>query len=134
MSKVQELVNKLKEFEEKFKEESRAAFAEGCRELFANNPELESFGFQAFTPHFNDGDTCEYSVYADCPNINELRGYDVYSIKDESKKKKIEELQKIVSNFVFAFPTKSIKNIFPDHSEITIYRDGRMEVEDYDHD
>jgi len=137
MSKVQELVNKLKEFEEKFKQESRAVFAEGCRELFANNPELESFGFKNYCPYFCDGDPCRFGVYADYADINGIDGYEIYSIKDGAEKGKLERLQESVRKFIYAFPipTDSFEKIFGDNSAVTVYRDGRIVQEEYsDHD
>jgi hypothetical protein len=131
---VEELVKKLEDFEKQFKEESKKIFAEGCQELFKDNPELESFGFKGYTMHFNDGCPVEYNVYADEPDINQIDGYDVYSIEDAAEKEKIEKLQSVVSEFINAFPTESIKSTFPDHSRITIYRDGKIEITEYDHD
>lgn len=32
------------------------------KEIFIKYPHLEQIGFRAYTPYFNDGDACEYSV------------------------------------------------------------------------
>jgi len=132
--KIKALVDKLEDFHKQFQEQSKTIFAEGSKELFNDNPELESFGFSAFTPYFSDGDENIYRVNGDDPDINGVDGYDVYGVEDKNEKAKLEKLQRTVASFINSFPTESIKNIFPDHSKITVYRDGRMEVEDYAHD
>jgi hypothetical protein len=39
-------------------------------ELFAEAPNLKSFGWTQFTPYFNDGNSCEFGVNFDYPYIN----------------------------------------------------------------
>lgn len=49
---------------------AQAYFEEGCKELFARHPEMESFAWSQYTPYWNDGDVCEFGVYTGDPEIN----------------------------------------------------------------
>jgi hypothetical protein len=60
-----------------FEEKKKAMLAEIQKEfpvmfvdLFKQAPNLKSFGWPQYTPYFNDGDTCEFSVHLDYPWIN----------------------------------------------------------------
>jgi hypothetical protein len=60
-----------------FEEKKKAMLAEIQKEfpgmfvdLFKQAPKLKSFGWTQYTPYFNDGDTCEFSVHLDYPLIN----------------------------------------------------------------
>jgi hypothetical protein len=40
-------------------------FAEGVKGIFEKHPTLEYFSWNQYTPYFNDGDVCEFSVNRD---------------------------------------------------------------------
>lgn len=46
-------------------------FGEGVREIFKKFKDLESFSWTEYTPHWNDGDACEFNVHIDSLAINE---------------------------------------------------------------
>ena len=69
MKKIDELKTKISEANERIKElkkqvqkELQAEFNGALTELFDAYPFVTSLSFTAYTPHFNDGDSCEYSV------------------------------------------------------------------------
>jgi len=37
---------------------SKEVFNDWCKEIFEKHPKVESFGWNQYTPYFNDGDTC----------------------------------------------------------------------------
>jgi hypothetical protein len=85
MKKIDELKTKISEANERINElkkqvqkELQAEFSGALNELFDTYPFVKSLSFTAYTPFFNDGDTCEYNVHHDNCEFN---GYDEY--KDE---------------------------------------------------
>lgn len=82
MKKIDELKTKISEANERIKElkkqvqkELQAEFSGALTELFDAYPFVKSLSFTAYTPFFNDGDTCEYNVHHDNCEFN---GYDEY--------------------------------------------------------
>src|SRR4051794_25138706 len=53
------------------------AFEVGCRELFEEHAELTSFSWNQYTPFFCDGEPCTFSVWSECPDINEECGFEL---------------------------------------------------------
>jgi hypothetical protein len=126
-----ELKNKMKEFKKQYQADGQKMFQEYLKELWATLPEgITSFGFIAYTPYFNDGDTCRYGVYADEPDIN---GEHYWDLEKEDQEKFDDAAEKIAS-FIHSVPKEIIEAMFGDHVRITIYRDGRTETSDYNHD
>lgn len=112
---------------------ARDAFNEGAKILFDANPTLESFGWEQYTPYFNDGDECTFSAHTDEPNVNGRDGYDFYGEEPETKASK--KLQGIVyRDFLKHFDDESLKELFGDHTRVTVKRDGEIETDGYDHD
>jgi hypothetical protein len=149
-------------------------------DLFKQAPNLKSFGWTQYTPYFNDGDTCEFSIHFDYPYINGVNeDYDDVeesgiSIKVHDYKKLetdedvrinaevaekagmswyktrsvgedglcynpqydadaalvVEEIKAVLNNI----PEEFFKDMFGDHVKITLYADGTIEVDGYDHD
>jgi hypothetical protein len=74
---MSDLLNKIKAskaeldiLKAELKQKVYDSFHSICKELFIAYPELNSFGWEQFTPYFNDGDPCEFSSNHDYPNIN----------------------------------------------------------------
>ena len=49
---------------------SKDVFEDGCKNIFEKYPKIESFGWNQYTPYFNDGETCFFSVNTDWIYIN----------------------------------------------------------------
>jgi hypothetical protein len=80
MKKIDELKTKISEANERIKElkkqvqkELQAEFNGALTELFDAYPFVTSLSFTAYTPYFNDGDTCKYEVHH---NYCQFNGYD----------------------------------------------------------
>jgi len=89
MKKIDELKTKISEANERINElkkqvqkELQAEFNGALAELFDAYPFVKSVSFTAYTPYFNDGDTCEYSVHHDYCQFN---GYDEDGDDDNGK-------------------------------------------------
>lgn len=133
------------------------AFDSFCKEIFEKHPKIESFGWSQFTPYFNDGDTCTFSVNTDYISINgeyvddskwvnettvvdwgtwnrELRVYEgrveVPNLDyDAELAKGSDEITEFLRNFDNDFYITR----FGDHAEITVTKDG-VDVDEYEHD
>lgn len=66
MSKLQDQFDKLleerQELNKRFQEKAQELFKETTKEFFAKNPAITAITWTQYTPYFNDGDTCEFSV------------------------------------------------------------------------
>lgn len=122
------------------------AFSDAVKGLFESHPEMEEFSWTQYTPYFNDGDTCEFSANTDQESID-INGEDGYEIASEEEWKggeftplppdKISPLlpaQKAVAEFLSLFDEDDCKSMFGDHAKVVVYRDGKIDVEEYSHD
>src|ERR1700678_1132834 len=74
--KIKELQDQIATIKDEIKKESKIAFDRESCELFTKHPEMTSFRLKAYTPYFNDGDSCTYSVHLDEPYIKEQDSYE----------------------------------------------------------
>lgn len=124
----------------------KSAFSDAAKALFEQHPEMQSFGWAQYTPYFNDGDPCEFSVHNDRDSIS-INGEDAYEIASDSgyssgkrREKPAEELhplyaaQQAAHEFLGQFDESDYETMFGDHCEITVKRDGTIDVEEYSHD
>ncbi|WP_033307382.1 hypothetical protein RFN58_07095 [Streptomyces iakyrus] len=124
-----------------------------------DDPAIVEFGWRQYTPYFNDGDPCEFSVHgtwvrttddADAEEDElEMWGHrslgkipgrrdettgewvkDPYEGPDEARYHRCKALEKAVEGGAFEVV---LLEAFGDHANITVRRDG-IEVEFYDHD
>ncbi len=112
---------------------------------------IKSFSWTQYTPYFNDGDACVFSVYNDYPAIN---GHDEYEGPDAPKYLYGEALAalspeeraeydraqeeyrapyKRVAEFLRSWEEEDFLFMFGDHVEVTVTKDS-IEVDDYSHD
>mgnify|MGYP003347855693 FL=1 len=56
------LLNEQRELQKKFQTTAQALFKETTKEFFDKNPNVTAIVWTQYTPYFNDGDTCEFSV------------------------------------------------------------------------
>lgn len=153
---------KLAALKEDYKKTAEAMFHEGVKELFELHPSLDSFGFTAYSPYFNDGEECTFSALTDYPYINgynddgssmekhfEPRDGDS-NIWDKVGKWKysnnykdrewidgdpvIDVMVKDVKEFLSSFDNDVWQDLIGNHVIVRISKDG-IETEDYsDHD
>ena len=147
-----ELDNFAKQLSELQKQMStlfQTSLKEICQEIFQAYPELVAMQWNQYTPYFNDGDTCEFSVNditiliskcgdGSCDKIEEgtqLYEYDdtsLYEIEEylgrDSKFQSVVKFQKILCK-----NSDTLQDIFGDHCMVTITREGVTTV-DYEHE
>ena len=149
-SAYKEARQKVEEAREAAKRVAKDAFHEGASEIFKNYPEIDGFAVNAFTPYFNDGDTCTFGVSTDYFDVR-LVDEDGWLISDDvdngqewnSTTKTMVQVRdpspllKAVSEiqtFLEEFSDEDYLSVFGDHVRIVVTRKG-VETEDYsDHD
>ena len=82
--KYQELRNKIAEAKRVMEETAKGLFAEMSAELFNENPTLTSFGWNQYTPYFNDGDECVFRCNGSYPTVSMAIDGDVLSYDSNS--------------------------------------------------
>jgi hypothetical protein len=153
MSRYDEIMEKIKTLQAEAKEESRKLFHELAKEFFDTHPNVNSFGWRQYTPYFNDGDVCEFSVHASPDygiTINDVSADDDESLPEfpssrepNYQQKRIEynlardqalHDYKAASEVVNKIDDDLMKELFGDHVTVTVFRDGTCKVNDYEHD
>lgn len=143
-----ELNKKMEEFEKQFREEGSKLFKEITKEVFDQFPEVNSFSWTQYTPYFNDGDECTFGVN----DVDTINGFSEYGDDDENDQKNSEnifekynweksksdkrafEIVETLRAFVNSAPEDVLRSLFGDHARVTVYRDKKAKVEEYEHD
>lgn len=133
---MSDLVNKYKEVRTKIQELQaektilvKQIFTEAAKQLFNKWPQLKSFSWSQYTPYFNDGDTCVFSINHFEPEINGVDYFD----SEASGMTNFEEVRDEVSDLLQQFDDNDFLAMFGDHAKVTVTVDG-IEIEGIDHD
>lgn len=120
---------------------AREAFTEGTREIFQRFPKLQAFRWRQYTPYFNDGDACEFYVYASEPDMKAIGDEDFtdgYEIGDGKYSNEpphpMYDAAQAVSKYLGSFGNDMLERIFGDHVEVTCDREKGASADVYDHD
>ena len=152
-------LNKMhEELTKKIREEASAILKPGLIKFLNDNPKITAISWTQFTPYFNDGEECVFSVndiqfqfsdmeeeYTDGDEWSSLWGYE-YAISPKYHNKPgekpspdvlgsavIKELAELNSNLTSDGMTDALRAAFGDHVRVIVTRKG-IEVEDYEHD
>jgi hypothetical protein len=105
-------LNVLKEtLYSKIRQEGRRALEEGFAKVFKQHPEILSITWMQFTPYFNDGDACTFSVNE--PDF-EIEG------------EKSSELEDFLCDLSYQIldAKKVLEWVFGDHIRVTVTPEG----------
>jgi hypothetical protein len=147
----------IKKLKKEMLEASNNIFTEMTKIIFEEHPKVKSFGWNQYTPYFNDGETCTFSANIDYIYINGMsvdesewiseniitnygtwnREKRVYEGRTEVPNlnydpelvKANDEIREFLSNFDEDFFISQ----FGDHAEITVTEEG-VSVDEYEHD
>lgn len=143
-----------KEFEEKkkiFFEEAQKSFGAILVQEMTKFPLVEGYKWTQYTPYFNDGEPCEFSVNADGYIVNEEvddcyyqpsnTTYDIVNGKIESiprvnlGEKETQEIAclEYMNNLISEQDEDMLLNLYGDHAEIIVTQTD-VTVEEYSHD
>jgi len=156
--KIEALKAKVAELNKQVREESQRLLNEGFTEVFEKYPKLLSFSWNQYTPYFNDGDECTFSVNTDSliPDFTDesaedhdyeyskgdsiwntkTKKYDHAPLSDEKKlnNEAYDELVEIVN----AIDDDTMKATYGNHITVTVSKneDGTLKTstDDYEHD
>ena len=149
--KIKEVIKSYKTKRNELTEFVKNNFQVACQEFFDNNPWLENFSWTQYTQYFNDGDECNFYVQSDteCISINGERVDDIDFLKEEnynrvdgkyvsSPNPNFDQSKfntvKGISSFIQSIDDSLMKDMFGDHKEITVTKNG-VSIEVYeDHD
>lgn len=126
---------KRKELTEQLRKDFPALLAP----LFEKYPSVKNVYWTQYTPYFNDGDTCEFSANVSYAELNHEIDQDEEDDDEENETEKSEvelpenaedEFQEVLSSIDESF----YKDLFGDHVEVIVNRDGTIETEEYEHE
>ncbi len=111
-------------------EEVRTNFSRVIGAIMRKSERIDTYSIQCYTPYFNDGDTCTYSVntWGDV-NKNDENGewQKTWNDKDRSVEEELKKFLESISDDIY-------RDVFGDHIEVTFHRDGTSDVNKYDHE
>lgn len=114
--------------------------------FFDKSKRVDSVSWTQYTPYFNDGDLCEFrcNFYHITDEIDDEEGVDWFDYRVCYGAEYIPEDPKVdheeslllcnLEKSLESLEEELFKEIYGDHSRITVYRTGKVEVEEYDHD
>lgn len=138
MDRFADLKSEMEELRRQMQERGKEVFRTESANLFNDFPDLVSFSWRQYTPYFNDGDECVFSVQ-DYPTVefsdgDLLEDWSSYSRKyQENENETHMDAADAVQELVSAIPEEVMKDIFGDHVSVTVYKD-RVDVDEYDHE
>ena len=98
---------------------------EHFKNIFEKYPQLDRVSWTQYTPYFNDGEECTFSSHHEWAEI-EGEGL-------EYGKPEYEGIKKEIRTFLSQFDDELLKNLFGDHVQIIVSKEG-ISVEEYDHE
>jgi hypothetical protein len=130
------------------RDNAKNVFGDITKDIFNDNPQLASFSWNQYTPYFNDGETCEFHVNRDYYKINNCDdNVDNWTLNNEKYSKEIDlerlsfdsidslkKAFKQINDLLSMFENADLQQMFGDHAEITVNRNGEIEVDEYSHD
>jgi len=154
---LREKQEEIKKLKKEMLEASNKIFTDLTKTIFEDHPKVKSFGWNQFTPYFNDGETCEFSANIDYIQINgepvdesdwinetKITNYGTWNREKREYEGRTEvpnldydpelaaasdEIREFLSNFDEDF----FMSQFGDHAEVTITAEG-VSIDEYEHD
>ncbi len=142
MTKLEELKKMKADYTAALKEHSKGVIAEHYGAVFAAHPDVIGIRWTQYTPHFNDGEACVFGVN----ELEFLFSPDSGIAKKAKAKSSVFDLGdgwlsgygSAAAKFHPVFGTErldeDILEGLGDGVRITIHRDMKMEIDEYDHD
>lgn len=105
---------------------SQEAFRELAQQVFSKYQDVASFSWVQYTPYWNDGDPCVFSVhnYEECIEIN----------GEEQEYGGAHPACSYIVKMLGGFPGEILRDVFGDHCKVIVHKDGKAEVEEYEHE
>lgn len=157
ISEIKEKQLEIDKLKKELNEKQAETFSHGVKKLFEKSEKLTSFSWNQYTPYFNDGDTCYFSVNTDYLVINgeheddanwinekKVISWGTYNREKKAYEGRIEqdnpdydkelaEAVDAVKRFLSIFDNDFYQSQFGDHVEVTVTKNG-IQTDDYEHD
>lgn len=117
---VEDLRMQLQKTGEKF-------LLEHFKDTFSKYPNLKQVQWTQYTPYFNDGEECTFSSNHQWAEIEGIDGELDYNSKE------YKEIKESIREFLSQFDDELLKNLFGDHVEIIVTKEG-ISVQEYEHE
>ena len=108
---------------------------ECVNEIFASNSSIKTIGWTQYTPYFNDGDTCHFSVHTDNIIINDISLYDINEQESisEGYEGAANKLTSCLDSIACIDVGPLIFQELFSEGEVTFYKDGLHKTSYVDH-
>lgn len=154
---IREKQKEIKKLKKEILDSSVKIFTDLTKIIFEKYPKVKSFGWNQYTPYFNDGETCFFSVNTDWIYINgypadesvwinktKIKNFGTWNQKlkkyegrtevlnlnyDEDLSKATDEIREFLNNFDEDF----FMSQFGDHAEVKITSEG-ISIDELEHD
>lgn len=154
---LKEKQNEIKKLKKEMIEASNKIFTDISKSIFEEHPKVKSFSWTQYTPYFNDGETCYFSVNNDYISINDqsvdesdwisetkITKYGTWNREKKVYEGRVEvpnlnydpELAKAadeIREFLKQFDDDFFLEQFGDHAEVVVTEDG-VNINDCEHD
>lgn len=154
---LKEKQDEIKKLKKEMLEASNKIFTDLSKSIFEEHPKVESFSWTQYTPYFNDGETCYFSVNNDYISINgepvdesdwisetKITSYGTWNRDKKVYEGRVEvpnlnydaELAKAadeIRDFLKHFDDDFFLEQFGDHAEVVVTKDG-VSINDCEHD
>lgn len=148
---IEKIVTDFDIVQKEFQGKAQTALKSAFKEFFDGNPRVSQIYWTQYTPHFNDGDECTFSVhemYGIIGSLTKKGDEDEYiddreDTFDSGGKYGDEEFNSTYANEIANFknftrlinrlPDAIFEATFGNHVEVKATRDG-FDVEEYNHD
>lgn len=124
INKIKELSESVKSLTEQVHKINEMIFKLIVTSLFEEYPELKKFAFTGYTPAYNDGEECTFTLGTDYPDINEDCGDD-YSNEVNN------QLSDIVTQYLNILPEEFYNSHFGTNFRV-IVTPNDIQIEEYD--
>lgn len=145
---IKDLVKEMEAFKKEYQKKGQKILQTAFTQFFEENPKIKTITWSQYTPYFNDGDECLFSInefYCSAKKLTtedisdpyDLERYDEEETEEEStggytydspERKKVQAFEKMLSPLEDVF-----KELFDDHVWVIATEDG-FEVNEYSHD
>lgn len=125
-SKFDKLKNEIDGFLENIHEIQETLFKAIVQNIYEEVPDkLESFSFTGYTPSYNDGEECTYTLTLDYCDINPSNPEIKLSNKEEI------DIQKVIAKYLNILPGDFYRSHFDNNVRVTVTKND-IKVEGYD--
>lgn len=148
MPTLQDIANKQKEINIFIEEHGKQALSDSLKEFLEKYTDVKCIKWKQYSPHFNDGEPCTFSVHDPELFFNKNDEEDEYEgsycswrlgyCKKENKKNSSKITDEMIKDFenlskLICENESVCESVFGDGYEITATKEG-IEANEYDHD